>query len=44
MKNSYKNNKIKILAPMWNDKFELPDGPYFVSDIQNYFKHFFKDM
>ena len=24
----YKNNKFKISAPMWNDKFELPDGSY----------------
>ena len=21
---------------MWNDKFELPDGSYFVLDIQDY--------
>ena len=25
MKNSYKNNKFEISAPMWNEKFELPD-------------------
>ena len=24
MKNSYKNNKFKITAPTWNEKFELP--------------------
>ena len=24
---------------MWNDKFELPDGSYSVSDIQDYFEH-----
>ena len=24
IKNSYKNNKFKISAPTWNDKFELP--------------------
>ena len=23
-----KNNKIKIIAPMWNDEFELLDGSY----------------
>ena len=28
--NSYKNNKSKISAPTWNDKFELPDGSYSV--------------
>ena len=26
IKSSYNNNKIKISAPSWNDKFELPDG------------------
>ena len=25
---SYNNNKFKIRAPTWNDKFELPDGFY----------------
>ena len=29
----YKNNKRKIIAPTWNDAFELPDGPYSVSYI-----------
>ena len=38
IKNSYNNNKCKISAPKWNDKFELPDGSYFVSDIQDYFE------
>ena len=27
---SYNNNKFKISAPTWNDKFELPDGSYSV--------------
>ena len=26
LKSSYNNNKFKISAPTWNDKFELPDG------------------
>ena len=34
----YNNNKLKILAPTWNDEFELPDGWYSVSDIQDYFE------
>ena len=34
----YNNNKFKILAPTWNDEFELPDGSYSVSDIQDYFE------
>ena len=42
IKNSYNNNKFKISAPTWNDEFELPDGSYSVSDIQDYFKYIFK--
>ena len=38
-KGSYNNNKFKISAPTWNDEFELPDGPYFLSDIQDYFEY-----
>ena len=29
-KSSYNNNKAKISAPTWNNKFELPDGSYCV--------------
>ena len=29
-------------APTWNEKFELPDGSYFISDIQNYFEYVLK--
>ena len=32
---SYKNNKLKTSAPTWNKEFELPEGSYFVSDIQD---------
>ena len=39
IKNSYNNNRFKISAPTWNDKFELPDGSYSVSDIQGYFEY-----
>ena len=39
MKSSYNNNKFKIFAPTWNYKFELPDGLYSVSDIQDYFDY-----
>ena len=42
IKSSYNNNKSKISAPTWNDKFELPDGSYSVSDIQDYFKYILK--
>ena len=39
IKRSYSNNDFKISAPTWNDKFELPDGSYSVSDFQDYFKY-----
>ena len=42
IKTSYKNNKLKISAPTWNNKFELPDGSYSVSDIQFYFDYILK--
>ena len=38
----YKNNKVKIIASTWNDEFKLPDGPYSVSDIQDYIEHLIK--
>ena len=42
-KSSYSNNKLKISSPTWwNDKFELPDGSYSVSDIQDYFEYILK--
>ena len=40
-KSSY-NNKFKIPVPTWNDEFELPDGSYSVSDIQDYFEYILK--
>ena len=42
IKSSYNNNKFKIPAPKWIDVFELPDGSYSVSDIQNYFEYILK--
>ena len=44
IKKSYKNNKFKILAPTWNEDFQLPDGSYSVSDIQDYFEYILKSM
>ena len=35
-KKQYKNNKLKIISPSWNDEFESSDGSYSVSDIQDY--------
>ena len=39
---SYNNNKFKISIPTWNDEFELPDGLYSVSNIQDYLEHILK--
>ena len=44
IKSSYNNNKFKISAPTWNDEFELPDGSYSVSDIQEYFEYILKNI
>ena len=35
IKSAYNENKYKISGPSWNDKFELPDGSYSISDIQD---------
>ena len=42
IKSSYKNNKFKISAPTWSDEFELPDGSYSISTIQDYFEYILK--
>ena len=42
IKSSYNNNKFKISTPARNDEFELPDGSYSVSDIQDYFEYILK--
>ena len=43
IKSSYNNNdKFKTSAPTWNDEFQLPDGLYSVSDIQDYFEYILK--
>ena len=39
IKKSYKNNKS---APTWNEEIALPDGPYSISDIQDYFEYILK--
>ena len=38
----YNNNKFKNFAPTWHDEFNLPNGSYSVSDIQDYFKYIIK--
>ena len=42
IKSKYNNNKFKIYAPTWNDTFDLPDGSYSISDIQDYFQFIIK--
>ena len=42
IKIEYNNNKFKISAPTWNDTFDLPDGSYSISDIQDYFEFIIK--
>ena len=42
IKSSFNNNKFKISAPTWSEEFELPDGSYSVSDIQDYFEYILK--
>ena len=41
VKSSYNNNKFKH-APTWSEEFELRDGSYSVSDIQDYFEYILK--
>ena len=43
-KYAYNDNKFKISAPAWNDKLDLHDGSYSLSDIQHYFEYIIKDM
>ena len=40
IKKSYKKTNLSALT--WREKFELPDGSYFVSDIQDYFEYIIK--
>ena len=42
IKSEYNNNKFKISVPTWNDTFNLQDGSYSVSDIQDYFEYIIK--
>ena len=44
IKSSYNNNKFKISPPTRNDKFELLDGSYSISDIQDYLAYILKSM
>ena len=34
--------KLKTITPIWNDEFELPNGSYSLSDIQDYIEYIIK--
>ena len=36
---AFNNRNCKIYAPTQNDEFDLPEGSYFVSGIQDYFEY-----
>ena len=42
IKKSYQDNTFKISAPTWYEGFELPDGSYSISNIQDYFEYILK--
>ena len=42
IKTEYNNKEFKISVPTWNDTFDLPDGSYFIADIQYYFESIVK--
>ena len=42
IRQQYVYNKLKVIAPTWNDDFELADGSYSVSKIQDYIKYVIK--
>ena len=42
VKSTYNNNKFKIVAPTWNETFDLPNGLYNISEIQDYIEYIIK--
>ena len=42
IRSEYNNNKFEIIASTWNDTFDLPEGSYSISDIQDYFEFIIK--
>ena len=42
VKSTYNNNKFKISAPTWNETFDLPNGSYNISEIQDYIEYIIK--
>ena len=42
VQSTYNNNKFKISAPTWNETFDLPDGSYNISEMQDYIEYIIK--
>ena len=42
VKSTYNDNKFKISSPTWNETFDLPDGSYNISEIQDYIEYIIK--
>ena len=42
IRQQYKNNKLKIIAGVWDDEIELPDRSFSVSDVPDYFEFIIK--
>ena len=42
VKSTYNNNRFRISPPAWNETFDLPDGSYNISEIQDYIKYIIK--
>ena len=42
VKPTYNNYKFKILGPTWDETFDLPDGSYNISEIQDYIEYIIK--
>ena len=43
VKSTYNNNKFKISVPTWNETFDLPNGSYNISEIQDYIEYIIKN-
>ena len=44
IKKSYEDNEFEILAPTWNEEFQMSDGSYSILDIQDNFEYILKNM
>ena len=42
IKSAYNIDIFKVFASLWNDEFDLPDGSYSISDIEDYFEYIIK--